>query len=82
MAIDFGKTADDYATHRAGFPDSFFDRLLTDGLVIDGKLHHDPEDELVTGPRVSGAIDAPAVEEEQPAADEESEPETGEPTDG
>ena len=37
MAIDFGKTADDYATHRAGFPDSFFDRLLTDGLVTDGK---------------------------------------------
>lgn len=37
MDIDFGKTADDYATHRAGFPDSFFDRLLADGLVIDGK---------------------------------------------
>ncbi len=37
MAIDFGKTAGDYATHRAGFPDSFFDRLLADGLVIKGK---------------------------------------------
>ena len=37
MAIDFGKTAEDYATHRAGFPDSFFDRLRSDGLTIDGK---------------------------------------------
>jgi SAM-dependent methyltransferase len=35
--IDFGKTASDYAAHRAGFPDSFFDRLRADGLVIDGK---------------------------------------------
>ena len=25
--IDFGRTADDYARHRAGFPDAFFDRL-------------------------------------------------------
>ena len=37
MDVDFGKTASDYLTHRAGFPDSFFDRLRADGLVIDGK---------------------------------------------
>ena len=49
-------------------------------LVNDGKLNLDPEDELVTGPRVSGEMDPPA--EEGPVADEESEPGTGEPTDG
>ena len=27
MTIDFGKTAQDYAQHRAGFPDEFFERL-------------------------------------------------------
>ena len=53
-------------------------------LVNDGKLNLDPEDELVTGPRVSGTIDAPAAEEEQPVADENPQAETGEgePTDG
>ena len=49
-------------------------------LVNDGKLNLDPEDELVTGPRVSGKMDPPA--EKEPGADEESEPGTGEPTDG
>lgn len=33
MTVDFGKTASDYAKHRAGFPDRFFDRLFHDGLV-------------------------------------------------
>ena len=27
IKVEFGLTANDYATHRAGFPDSFFDRL-------------------------------------------------------
>ena len=49
-------------------------------LVNDGKLNLDPEDELVTGPRVSGQMDPPA--EKKPGADEKSEPGTGEPTDG
>src|SRR5688572_22006166 len=31
--VDFGKTASDYAKHRAGFPDRFFDRLFSDGIV-------------------------------------------------
>jgi SAM-dependent methyltransferase len=30
MNIDFGRTAADYARHRAGFPDAFFERLLQD----------------------------------------------------
>jgi SAM-dependent methyltransferase len=30
MTIDFGRTATDYARHRAGFPDAFFERLLRD----------------------------------------------------
>jgi len=33
MNVDFGLTADDYAKFRAGFPDVFFDRLFTEGLV-------------------------------------------------
>ena len=36
MAIDFGKTASDYAKHRAGFPDRFFERLFVDGIVAKG----------------------------------------------
>jgi SAM-dependent methyltransferase len=32
MTIDFGKTAQDYAQHRAGFPEPFFDRLATFGI--------------------------------------------------
>jgi SAM-dependent methyltransferase len=31
--IDFGKTAGDYAKHRAGFPDPFFERLMAMGVV-------------------------------------------------
>jgi len=37
MAIDFGKTASDYARHRAGFPDAFFERLFSDGTVRPGQ---------------------------------------------
>jgi SAM-dependent methyltransferase len=33
MKIDFGKTADDYARFRAGFPDEFFARIAALGFV-------------------------------------------------
>ncbi|MGB8908179.1 MAG: methyltransferase domain-containing protein [Candidatus Cybelea sp.] len=33
MHVDFGKTAGDYARHRAGFPDAFFDRLFAMNAV-------------------------------------------------
>ena len=36
MDIDFGKAADDYANHRAGFPDSLFERLFKGGTVRTG----------------------------------------------
>ncbi|NNG03823.1 MAG: class I SAM-dependent methyltransferase [Inquilinus sp.] len=36
MTIDFGRTAKDYRRHRAGFPDRFFDRLMTEGIVSAG----------------------------------------------
>jgi SAM-dependent methyltransferase len=36
MAVDFGKTASDYAKHRAGFPDRFFERLFKDGIAAKG----------------------------------------------
>jgi len=36
MSIDFGRTASDYAQHRAGFPDRFFDRVMADGTVSAG----------------------------------------------
>ena len=35
-AIDFGLTAEDYATHRAGFPDALFDRVAAMGVRIAG----------------------------------------------
>src|ERR1700722_19020900 len=34
--IDFGKTASDYAKHRAGFPEAFFERLATLNLIRPG----------------------------------------------
>lgn len=33
---DFGRTAEDYAAHRAGFPESLWDRLHTHGIAFDG----------------------------------------------
>jgi len=33
MKVDFGRTAADYARHRAGFPDRFYDRLAAHGIV-------------------------------------------------
>jgi SAM-dependent methyltransferase len=35
--IDFGRTADDYRRHRAGFPDSLFTRLAVYGVGIAGQ---------------------------------------------
>lgn len=35
--IDFGKTAADYALHRAGFPERFFDRLALQGIGRPGQ---------------------------------------------
>lgn len=37
MQIDFGKTADDYARHRAGFPPELFVRLARFGIGLPGK---------------------------------------------
>ena len=34
--IDFGKAAGDYAKHRAGFPEAFFDRLVATGIIVAG----------------------------------------------
>ncbi len=36
MNINFGPTAHDYAKHRAGFPDSFFDRVFQAGMLRSG----------------------------------------------
>ncbi len=35
--VDFGKTADDYVTHRAGFPKSLFERLAEFGIGTGGQ---------------------------------------------
>lgn len=35
--VDFGPTADDYAIHRPGFPDEFFDRARDLGLGLPGQ---------------------------------------------
>jgi SAM-dependent methyltransferase len=37
MKPDFGSTADDYARHRAGFPDSLFERLAAHGIGTQGQ---------------------------------------------
>ncbi len=36
LRADFGKTASDYGRHRAGFPDDFFDRLASLGILRTG----------------------------------------------
>src|SRR6218665_4163128 len=36
MRGDFGRTADDYVKHRAGFPESFFQRLAREGVLRAG----------------------------------------------
>jgi SAM-dependent methyltransferase len=35
--VDFGRTADDYGRHRRGFPDEFFERLITRGIGLPGQ---------------------------------------------
>jgi SAM-dependent methyltransferase len=37
MRPDFGATAEDYARHRAGFPDGFFERLRAIGIGLPGQ---------------------------------------------
>lgn len=37
MDVDFGKTTSDYAKHRVGFPERFFERLFEDGIVAKGE---------------------------------------------
>ena len=37
MEIDFGRTAGDYARHRAGFPERLFEHLITNGVVRAGE---------------------------------------------
>ncbi len=34
--VDFGLTADDYGKHRAGFPEAFFERIQSRGLIPPG----------------------------------------------
>jgi len=36
--VDFGRTADDYATHRAGFPTAFFDLLIARHYCAPGQV--------------------------------------------
>lgn len=37
MKVDFGKTAQDYSQHRAGFPTDFFERLVALGIGMVGQ---------------------------------------------
>jgi len=38
MNVNFGVTASDYAKHRAGFPDAFFERVFTEGIIKPGDV--------------------------------------------
>ena len=37
MPVEFGRTASDYARHRAGFPETLFERLTQRGVVAAGE---------------------------------------------
>jgi SAM-dependent methyltransferase len=37
MSVDFGRTSGDYAKHRAGFPEPFFERLVVFGIGLPGQ---------------------------------------------
>jgi SAM-dependent methyltransferase len=37
LTVDFGRTASDYARHRPGFPDTFFDHARTLGIGLPGQ---------------------------------------------
>ena len=37
MHVDFGRTAEDYARHRAGFPEQLFERLTARGIGCAGQ---------------------------------------------
>lgn len=37
MQVDFGKTAEDYSRHRAGFPEALFERLVERGIAAPGQ---------------------------------------------
>ena len=37
VGVDFGRTAEDYAAHRAGFPKELFDRLAAMGIGRSGQ---------------------------------------------
>ncbi len=36
MNVNFGLTAEDYAKHRTGFPDAFFERVFNEGIIKAG----------------------------------------------
>ncbi len=40
MQVDFGRTTEDYARHRAGFPDELFERLARRGIGHAGQCRH------------------------------------------
>ncbi|CAM4239156.1 class I SAM-dependent methyltransferase [Corallococcus exiguus] len=37
MQVDFGRTSEDYARHRAGFPEAFFEKLIREGVFHPGQ---------------------------------------------
>jgi ubiquinone/menaquinone biosynthesis C-methylase UbiE len=37
LQVDFGKTAQDYGRHRAGFPEALYERLATFGVGVPGQ---------------------------------------------
>ncbi len=77
MTIDFGRTAKDYARHRAGFPDRFFDRLMAIGVVARGDRLVDlgtgtgtvARGFALRGCRVTGLDPSPALRKEAEALD-------------
>ena len=56
MEPDFGRTAQDYAEHRAGFPESFFERLAARRIGVALLKERFPGDPIGVLHRVSAVI--------------------------
>ncbi len=78
--VDFGKTATDYATFRAGLPDRFYDELEAHGVRIDGGHAVDlgtgtgdvARNLALRGARVVGVDPSAAMAEQARALDEQA----------
>ena len=73
MKADFGRTAGDYSRHRAGFPDTFFERLFSEGHVHQGDAALDPGTGTVAWDLTLPVCDVTALDRSAPLLAEAAE---------